>query len=30
LHIKTTAGEFSAPVMELHDAWWHSIARAMV
>src|SRR5208337_5187836 len=28
LSIKTAAGEFSAPVTELHDAWWHSIARA--
>jgi hypothetical protein len=22
-------GEFSAPLTELHDAWWNSIARAM-
>jgi phosphoribosylformylglycinamidine synthase len=29
LAVKTAAGEFSAPVAELHDAWWHSIARAM-
>ena len=29
LAIKTAAGEFSAPLAELHDAWWHSIARAM-
>jgi phosphoribosylformylglycinamidine synthase len=29
LTIKTTAGEFSAPVAELHDVWWNSIARAM-
>jgi len=29
LHVKTAAGEFSAPVAELHDAWWNSIARAM-
>jgi phosphoribosylformylglycinamidine synthase len=29
LAIKTAAGEFSAPLGELHDAWWHSIARAM-
>jgi phosphoribosylformylglycinamidine synthase len=29
LAVKTAAGEFSAPVTELHDAWWHSIARAM-
>jgi len=30
LAIKTVAGEFSAPLAELHDAWWNSIARAMV
>jgi phosphoribosylformylglycinamidine synthase len=29
LSIKTPAGEFSAPVSELHDAWWNAIARAM-
>ncbi|HEX9047344.1 MAG TPA: AIR synthase-related protein, partial [Verrucomicrobiae bacterium] len=29
LTVKTVAGEFSAPLAELHDAWWHSIARAM-
>ena len=29
LAIKTVAGEFSASVAELHDAWWNSIARAM-
>jgi phosphoribosylformylglycinamidine synthase len=29
LILKTTAGEFSAPLTELHDAWWNSIARAM-
>ncbi len=29
LVIKTGAGEFSAPVTELHDAWWNAIARAM-
>ena len=29
LAIKTSAGEFSAPVAGLHDAWWNSIARAM-
>jgi phosphoribosylformylglycinamidine synthase len=29
LTIKTAAGEFSAPLAELHDAWWNSIARAM-
>jgi phosphoribosylformylglycinamidine synthase II len=29
LAIKTAAGESSAPLAELHDVWWHSIARAM-
>jgi phosphoribosylformylglycinamidine synthase len=29
LTIKTTSGEVSAPVAELHDPWWHGIARAM-
>ena len=29
LAIKTAAGEFSASVAGLHDAWWNSIARAM-
>jgi len=29
LVVKTAAGEFSAPVAELHDVWWNSIARAM-
>jgi len=29
LAIKTGAGEFSAPLTELHDGWWNSIARAM-
>ncbi len=29
LTIKTGAGEFSAPLGELHDPWWNSIARAM-
>jgi phosphoribosylformylglycinamidine synthase subunit PurL len=29
LAVKTAAGEFSAPLTELHDAWWHSIGRAM-
>jgi phosphoribosylformylglycinamidine synthase len=29
LSIKTATGEFSAPVSELHDAWWYAIARAM-
>jgi phosphoribosylformylglycinamidine synthase subunit PurL len=29
LTVKTTSGEFSAPLNELHDAWWNSIARAM-
>ena len=29
LTIKTTAGEFAAPLKDLHDAWWNAIARAM-
>ena len=29
LKLKTQGGEFSAPVAELHDPWWNSIARAM-
>jgi phosphoribosylformylglycinamidine synthase len=29
LTVKTANGEFSAPLAELHDAWWNSIARAM-
>ena len=29
LAVKTASGEFTAPVAELHDAWWNSIARAM-
>jgi phosphoribosylformylglycinamidine synthase subunit PurL len=29
LTIKTGAGEMSAPLAELHDLWWNSIARAM-
>ena len=29
LTVKTAAGEFSAPLTELHDAWWNSIARAL-
>ena len=29
LAIKTATGEVSAPVSELHDLWWNSIARAM-
>lgn len=29
LAVKTTDGEFSTAVTELHDAWWNSIARAM-
>ena len=29
LTVKTATGEFSAPLTELHDAWWNSIARAM-
>jgi len=27
--VKTAGGEFTAPVSELHDAWWNAIARAM-
>ncbi len=27
--IGKNGGEFSAPLTELHDAWWNSIARAM-
>jgi len=30
LTVKTASGEFSAPLTELHDLWWNSIARAMV
>jgi phosphoribosylformylglycinamidine synthase subunit PurL len=29
LGIKTAAGEFGTPVVELHAVWWNSIARAM-
>ena len=29
LTVKTSQGEFSAPVAALHDPWWNSIARAM-
>jgi phosphoribosylformylglycinamidine synthase subunit PurL len=29
LTVKTATSEFSAPVNELHDLWWNSIARAM-
>jgi phosphoribosylformylglycinamidine synthase len=29
LTVKTAGGEFSAPLAELHDAWWNSITRAM-
>ena len=29
LTMKTASGEFSAPLTELHDPWWNSIARAM-
>ena len=29
LTVKTASGEFSAPLTELHDPWWNSIARAM-
>jgi len=27
--VETASGEFSAPLTELHEAWWNSIARAM-
>ncbi|HEY3932927.1 MAG TPA: phosphoribosylformylglycinamidine synthase subunit PurL [Verrucomicrobiae bacterium] len=30
LAVKFPNGEFSSPLTELHDAWWNSIARAMV
>jgi phosphoribosylformylglycinamidine synthase II len=30
LTMKITNGEFSAPLTDLHDVWWNSIARAMV
>lgn len=29
LTVTTASGVFSAPVSELHDPWWNSIARAM-
>jgi phosphoribosylformylglycinamidine synthase subunit PurL len=29
LTVKTANAEFSAPLTDLHDAWWNSIARAM-
>ena len=29
LTVKTAGGEFSAPLTELHDPWWNTIARAM-
>jgi hypothetical protein len=29
LTVQTDDGEFSAPLTELHDSWWNSIARAM-
>ena len=29
LAIKTSGGEFTWPLSELHDLWWNSIARAM-
>jgi len=29
LTVKIVAGEFAAPLTELHDVWWNSIARAM-
>ena len=30
LAVKIASGEFSAPLTELHDVWWNSIARTMV
>jgi phosphoribosylformylglycinamidine synthase len=29
LTVKTAQGKFSAPLTELHDPWWNTIARAM-
>ncbi len=29
LTVKTVGGEFTAPVADLHSAWWNSIAQAM-
>jgi hypothetical protein len=29
LLLKTAQGEFAAPVVDLHDVWWNSLARAM-
>ncbi|MDB6029296.1 MAG: phosphoribosylformylglycinamidine synthase [Verrucomicrobiales bacterium] len=29
LKVKTVAGEFSAPLTQLHDLWWNAIHRAM-
>ncbi len=29
LWVQTAQGEWSAPLAQLHDAWWNSIARAM-
>ncbi|MPN36165.1 Phosphoribosylformylglycinamidine synthase subunit PurL [bioreactor metagenome] len=29
LEIKTASSTLSSSLIELHDAWWHSIARAM-
>jgi phosphoribosylformylglycinamidine synthase len=29
LQIKTAQGTLSGDVSELHDGWWHSIARVM-
>jgi hypothetical protein len=29
LTVKTANGKFSAPLTELHDPWWNTIARAM-
>ncbi|MBI3853457.1 MAG: phosphoribosylformylglycinamidine synthase subunit PurL [Verrucomicrobia bacterium] len=30
LTVKAAGSEFSAPITELHDSWWNSIARAML
>ena len=30
LQIKTTAGELTWDLRELHDLWWNAIARAMI
>jgi phosphoribosylformylglycinamidine synthase len=29
LTIQTASGSWTAPVSELHDGWWNSIARSM-